>query len=925
MELINRGPERRLLDELLRTVRGGESRVLVLHGDPGVGKSALMDYVAEQATDCRLARAAGIESEMELAYAALQQLCAPMLEHLDALPAPQREALGTAFGLMAGPAPDRFLVGLATLNLISEVAEQHPLVCLVDDLQWLDQASAQALAFVGRRLVVEPVAIIFASRVPVPYLSTLATLEVKGLRAGDARALLDAVWTAPIDERVRDQIVIETGGNPLALLELPRGLGMHKLAGGFGLPGSAQLTATVEESFRREIQRLPRQTHRLLLLAAAEPLGDPALLWRAAAHLGIGADAAAPAIDAGLAEFGVRVRFRHPLVRSAAYHSAPLHERRAAHQALAEATDSDSDPDRHVWHRAQATEGPDEDVAAELERSADRAQARGGLAAAAAFLERATMLTREPNRQAERALAAAAAHVGEGAFDAALELLTMVEGGPLSEFHRARVDLIRAQLVYVTGRGADAMPLLLKAAKSLEPFDVALSRATYLDALTAGFLAGELAEGDVLEVARAAQSAPRPSTPQLIDLTVDAFAAHVTDGYVASLPALRRATKAARDATSLSDQLRCLYQVCLTAQSIWDDESTVILSQRYLEVAREAGALAEIPIAGVVRAIAHVYEGELTAAESLLPELTTLAQELQTVTEAIGTSLWQYVDYVVMLLAAFRGDQAAVTQLTVATTTETTTRGQGGLQTWLAWFIAVLNNGLGRYDEAVAAAQLTGEQTAIAEASDFVAAELVEAAVRSGATHTATEALRRLTNTTTASATDWALGVEARARALLSDGAEAERLYCEAIDRLERTRMRPELARARLLYGEWLRREGRRTDARTQLHTAHDMFDAMGMRGFAERTRHELLATGVTAHKRTAAARRRQLTPQETQIAELAREGLTNPEIGARLFISAKTVQYHLSKVFTKLDISSRNQLDRVLPSRTPLRLGTSR
>ena len=366
MVLIDRGVERRLLDGVLRDVGSGHSRVLVLHGDPGVGKSALLKYLASQASGCRLVRAAGVESEMELAYAALQQLCSPMLDRLDHLPLPQRDALGTAFGLSAGPAPDRFLIGLAVLSLLSDVADEQPLLCLVDDVQWLDRASAQALAFVGRRLGAESVALIVASRVVNPDLAALPGLHVEGLREADARALLDTVLTVPLDERVRDQIVAETGGNPLALLELPRGLGVHELAGGFGLPGAEPLSAAVEESFRRGVQALPEQTRRLLLLAAAEPLGDPVLLWRAAASLGIGADAAAPAAAAGLAKFGARVRFRHPLARSAVYRSASVQDRQSVHRALAEATDPRRDPDRRAWHRAQATDGPDEDVAAEL-------------------------------------------------------------------------------------------------------------------------------------------------------------------------------------------------------------------------------------------------------------------------------------------------------------------------------------------------------------------------------------------------------------------------------------------------------------------------------------------------------------------------------------------------------------------------------
>jgi DNA-binding CsgD family transcriptional regulator len=913
MELIDRGAERRLLDGVLREVRSGHSRVLVLHGDAGVGKSALMGYLASQAAGCRLIRAAGVESERELAYAALHQLCAPLLDHLEHLPPPQRDALGTAFGLGAGPTPDRFLIGLAVLSLLSEGADAQPLVCLVDDVQWLDRASAQALAFVGRRLGAEAVALIVASRVVSTDMATLPQMPVTGLREADARALLDAVLTAPLDERVRDQFIAETGGNPLALLELPRGRGGHELAGGFALPGSAPLSAAVQDSFRRGVQALPEQTRRLLLLAAAEPLGDPVLLWRAAARLGIGAEAAAPATAAGLAEFGVRVRFRHPLARSAVYRSASVAQRQLAHGALAEVTDPQRDPDRRAWHRAQATEGPDEDVAAELERSADRARARGGFAAAAAFLERATKLTLEPAQRAERALAAASANVDAGAFDAAVVLLAMAEGGPLSDQQGARADLIRAQLAYVTDRGSEAAALLLKAANRLEPIDAALARATYLEALTAGLIAGRLAVGGILDIARSAQASPRPSTPRLPDLLLDGLAASATDGYVAALPALRRAISTARGATA-DEQLRWLYQTVLVAMRTWDDESWELLSTRHVEVTRAAGALNELPLALIQRAFMHMFAGELTAAEALHQELQTVTQELQAATDVIGSSLFQYVPYVAITLAAFRGDQTALTQLTEATTQVAMTQGEGGPLTWVETMNAMLNNGLGHYGDAITVAHRAAGQPGFADPSQWAAAELVEAAVRSGATDIATDALRRLMETTSACSTDWALGVEARSRALLlSEGAEAERWYREAIERLSRTRVRPDLARAHLLYGEWLRRERGRLEARAQLRIAHDMFDAMGMKAFAERTRRELAATGETARKRTT-VRGPQLTAQEQQIARLAADGLTNPDIGARLFISAKTVQYHLSKVFTKLDIHSRSQLPQLLP-----------
>jgi DNA-binding CsgD family transcriptional regulator len=916
MKLIDRRAECGLLDELLHDGRSGESRVLVLHGDPGVGKSALMEYVVTQAAGCRLLRSAGIESEMELAYAALHQLCAPALDRLENLPPPQRDALRTAFGLGTGPPPDRLLIGLAVLSLLSDVAEDQPLVCLIDDLQWLDAASAEVLAFVAKRVGAESVALIMATRVLKPEMSKLPNLELAGLRDADARALLDVAWAVPLDERVRDQIVAETRGNPLALLELPRDLTEYELVGGFGMPNALRLSGRIEESYERRLAELPERTRRLLLIAAAEPTGDPTLVWRAAAQLGIGTEAAAPAVADGLAEFGIRVRFRHPLVRSAIYRGAPLPERQIVHQALAEVTDLDSDPDRRAWHRAQAAQGPDEGVAAELERSADRARARGGLAARAAFLEHAMLLTVDPVQRAERALAAASAKVQAGALDTALDLLAVAEGLSLSDFQIANADLIRAQLAYVTGRGSDAPTLLLKAAERLEPIDAALSRTTYLEALSAAIFAGRLAVGaGALDVARAVEALPRVSIPLLTDLLLEGVAAYFIDGNAAALPILRRAISFAHDEPSPDELLRCLWQAGIAALHVWDDENWEHLSTRHVELARSTGALTELPLALTSRAVMHVFAGELNTAE-------TLVREVQTVTEATGSSLSPFG---AIALAAFRGDQAAVAELTAATTKDATTRGEGIGLTFAEWTTAVLNNGLGRYGDAIAAVRYTAEQPVFGSVSSWAAAELVEAGVRSGATEIAADALSRLTEITGISGTDWALGVDARARALLSEGPEADRLYRSAIERLGRTRLRPEFARARLLYGEWLRRERRRTDARTQLRIAHDMFDAMGMEAFAQRARRELLATGETARKRTAAPSGPQLTAQEAQIARLAGDGLTNPEIGARLFISPKTVQYHLSKVFPKLGIASRSQLHEALISVRRLQDGPAR
>ncbi|WP_082953125.1 LuxR family transcriptional regulator [Mycobacterium sp. 852002-10029_SCH5224772] len=898
MELIDRVDERRVLDGVLRDVRAGQSRVLVLHGEAGIGKSALMEYVAERAEGFRLFRATGVESEVELAYAALHQVCAPMLGRLGNLPAPQRDALSSAFGMSAGQAPDRLVIGLAVLSLFCDVADEQPVLCLIDDLQWLDHASVQALSFVARRRGAEPTGMVFASRVPATDLPTLPQVQLKGLREADARALLDSVLTAGLDEQVRDRFVAETRGNPLALVELPRRFGARELAGGFGLPGAAPLTAAVEESFRREVQALPEQTGRLLLLAAAEPLGDPTLLWRAAATLDIGTDAATPAAEAGLAQFGTRVRFRHPLVRSAIYQSAPTRQRQLAHQALATATDQDIDPDRRVWHRAQATEGPDADVADELERSAGRARARGGLAAVAAFLERSTMLTIDPGLRAERALAAASANLEAGAFDAALSLLAIAEGGPLSDHQSARLDLIRAQHAYVTGRGSDAPPLLLKAAGRFESINAAMSRTTYLHALQAAVFAGRLAVGGgVLEVARAAKTSPRPSAPTLADLLLDGFVANFTDGYAAGVPTLTRAVSAARR-DPLHEQQQFLWLAGIAALHLWDDESWDAVSRRHLELGRSAGALAELPLALSSRAVMLTLAGELAAAGAL-------HHELKTVTEATGDSL---ATDPAMSLAAFCGNQVEASALIEATARGVVRRGEGMWLSVAEWAEAVLNNGIGKFQAAVASALRAAEQPDLA-LSAWSTIELIEAAARSGAFDVAAGAVARLCEMTGASGTDWALGVEARSRALISDAADAERLYREAIERLGRTRIRTELARTHLLYGEWLRRERRRTDARAQLRTAHGMFDAMGMEAFAERAHRELLATGETARKRAASPSGPQLTPQEQQVARLAAEGLTNPEIGVRLFISAKTVQYHLSKVFTKLGISSRSQL----------------
>jgi DNA-binding CsgD family transcriptional regulator len=906
-ELTDRSAERGVLDRLIEAVRAGESQALVLHGEAGVGKTALLEYLATQAPGCRVARIVSVQSEMELAFAGLHQLCAPMVDRLEHLAVPQRDALQAAFGISPGPAPDRFLVGLAVLSLLSEVAEEQPLVCLVDDGQWLDRASAQVLAFVARRLGAESIGLVLAERAPSGDLAGLPELAVGGLGEADAHALLDSVLTGPLDARVRDQIVAETGGNPLALLELPRGLTAAELAGGFGLPGAVPLAGSIEDSFRRRSDALPDQSRRLLLLAAADPTGDPALLWRAAGRLGIGGEAAAPAAEAGLAEFGVRVRFRHPLVRSAAYRSASAQERQQVHRALAEVTDPQLDPDRRAWHRAQAASGPDEDVAGELERSAGRARARGGLAAAAAFLERAAVLTLDPAGRAARALAAAQAKIQSGVLAVARDLLAMAETGPLSDFQQARLDMMRAQLALITRRGGDAPALLLKAASRLAPIDADLARATYLDALFAAISAGRLASpgSGVLEVARAAGAAPPPHAPRAPDLLLDGLAAEYNQGYAAGLPILRSALTAFDAGMSADEELHWLWLASVVALRLWDYDRWDALSVRHVQLARETGALSELPLALTSRGYVLLFAGELTAAASLI-------EELQAVKEATGTGLAPYGP---LGLAALRGDEAETLAVIDATMQDVTRRGEGEGITFAEWANALLSNGLGNSAKAAAAAQRACSFGDDLGSLVWVTPELTEAAARTGMTEAAAWACDRLEEMTGASGTDWGLGIGARSRALVSEGKEAERLYRESIACLGRTRLRIDLARAHLLYGEWLRRQRRPSQAREQLRTAHDMLEAMGIAAFAERARRELRAAGGTVHKRTAPARHEVLTAQEAQIARLARDGLSNPEIGTRLFISARTVQYHLRKVFTKLGITSRSQLDSVLAS----------
>ena len=746
-ELTNRHHERGVFDQLINAVRAGESRVLVVRGDPGVGKTVLLDYLVSRAPGCRVARAVGVQSEMELVFAGLHQLCAPMLDHLELLPVPQRGALRTAFGLSAGPPPDRFLVGLAVLSLLSEVAGNRPLVCVVDDQQWLDRASAQALGFVARRLAADPVGLVFAARVPGEELEGLPELAVEGLDEADAQALLGSVLAERLDVRVRDLIVAETRGNPLALLELPRGLAPGQLAGGFGLAGVRSLTGRIEESFRRQLDALPAETRRLLQLAAADPSGDPSLVGRAAARLELPAHAREPAVEAGLVEFGMRVRFRHPLVRSAAYRSASAADRLAMHGVLAEVTDQEADPDRRAWHRAQAAPGPDEEVAAELEHSAGRAQARGGLAAAAAFLERSVLLTADAARRAERLLAAAQANLRAGAFNKALELLVTAESGPLDELQSAQVDLLRGQIVFASGLGSDARPLLVKAAKRLEPLDLDLARETYLSAWIAALFAGRFAgAGDLVEVSRAARALPRPAHPPgLVDLVLDGLALLVTDGPIAAAPTLRQVARAFASADiSVEEGLRWGW-MAQAACVLWDDDEWRAMLARQVQLARDVGALDQLPIDLGALGTATAWSGDFAAAAALIAETDAVCA-------ATGT---RSAPFAAMLLGSLQGREAEVTPLIKATIAQATAGGQGIAVTYAHWAAAILYNGLGRYADALAAAQQASQDQHALNISMWALPELIEAAARTGNTRLAADALGRLTETTQAGGTDF--------------------------------------------------------------------------------------------------------------------------------------------------------------------------
>ncbi|MCL3862125.1 LuxR family transcriptional regulator [Actinotalea sp. K2] len=907
---MGRSREREAVDTLLSSARSGLSGPLVVRGEAGIGKTAVLEHARHMAETAgfRVESSVGFESETQFAFAGLHQLCAPLLDRITALPESHQAALGVAFGLHGGAAPDRFLVGLATLNLMAAAAEERALLCLVDDAQWLDEESTQVLAFVARRLGAERLALIFGLRDSDggerPPFTGLPEIRLERLGDADARALLDAAVRTPLDEAVRERVLAEAAGNALALQELPHHVGADDAAGGFELPGTLSVPLRLEEGFRHRAGGLPPQTQLLLLVAAVEPTGDVALLWRVASHLGLAREVAVPAEAAGLLQIGARVRFRHPLVRSAVYRAAAPPDRRRAHGALAEATDPRADPDRRAWHHAQAVLGADEEAAAGLERSAGRARARGGVAAAGAFLQQAAELSPDPAARARRALEAAHAKHEAGATEAALQLLAVAANGPLDPLPRARAGLLRAQIAFRRSRAGDGPKMLLDAAEALAPLDGALARETYLQALDAAIITGDPDWG-VKQVAAAARAAPAPPrSPQPADLLLDALVTTFTRGYEAGVPGLRRALIAfGREqphpgSVPDADSHRWMWLASRTALAVFDDELAHTLADRHVRVAREAGALGTLPAALLVQSIMHVLAGELARAAELAAEQTSITAA----TTAVPLLQAQLV------LAAWRGRAQETSEIYAVIVRDSAARGHDTEVVLAQYALSVLHNGTGEYPAARAAASRAFGSAELTY-TNLAHSELIESAARTGEPERAADALDELCSRARASGTPWALGIAARSQALATTGPEAESHYREAIDQLSDSRMGGYLARTHLVYGEWLRREGRRKDARDQLRTAHRLLSDMGADAFAARAAGELHATGEHPRSRTAQPTN-ELTAQELQVARLVATGSSSRQVGVQLFLSPRTIEAHLRTIYRKLGITSRRELD---------------
>jgi DNA-binding CsgD family transcriptional regulator len=907
---LGRDAERDTLDRLMTQVRAGQSGVLVIRGEPGIGKTALLQYCKERAAGCRLIELAGVESEMGFPFAVLHQFCEPIWSSISALPEPQQRALNVALGSATGRPPDRFVVGVAVLGLLGRVPADEPLVCLIDDAQWLDPASAQVLGFVGRRLLAEAVGLIFAVReeADTGMFPALPELRLGGLGDQDARKLLSASVPGQLDEQVRDRLVRETGGNPLALLELPARMSPAELAGGFAVPSTSTLAGYLHDRYVERVRDLPKETQELLVLAAADPTGDAAMLWRAAQALGLDREAVVPASEERLLDIGATARFRHPLVRSAAYAAATDEVRRSAHLALAAATDAEAYPDRRAWHRAAAVVEPNEEVATELEQTAVRAQARAGLAAAAAFLERAFAITAEPERRVDRALTAALARLQAGGIGSARDLLAQAQAASVSDFQQARIERLRAQIEWAGNPGRHAPMLLLRAAARLEPLDVRLARDTYLEAWIAALVAGDLADpgGQLVDVSRAALSLGYPAEgPRACDVLLEALAMLIVEGRAAAESKLRSAVDAfLGDAVPTGEWMQWCSLAGSAACALWDASSWIALTTRHVALTRAQGALGPLAIALSAHASLVSWFGDLEAGAATVAEANAVREATGARVNSSGA----------LLVAAYGGRPTEAFAFIEATAAEARARGEGMGVRYTSYAAAILQNALGQHRDASASAAAAARAVHDPNITPWALVELTEAAVKSGDRDQAEDGLRRLSGSMLASS-DWAMGLQARSRALLAHGDEAEHWYGVAIKRLSKASLRPETARAHLLFGEWLHREHRPIDARRHLRQAHDMFTEMRAPAFSDRARRQLLAAGgkVSTNSEDTTAR---LTAQEHHIARLARDGHTNTEIGAELFLSARTVEWHLRKVFTKLGVTSRRGLIDVMPGR---------
>jgi len=898
---VNRETELEAVEGLLAAARGGSSAVLVLRGGPGVGKTMLLEHAIGRASGLRVGRVGGVDSEFDLPYAALHQLLAPFLEEIEALPGPQRDSLASTLGLIEVERSDRFLTALGVLTLLSNAAQDTGLLCAVDDAEWLDEASAQVLSFLARRLVSEGIAMLFTFGAAHPTSVALAPfreLNFEGLSQVASRELLDRKVEGTLDSGVRDRLVIEAEGNPLALIELAQLLTAEQLAGLAPLPKALPLGDRLEQGLMRNVRGLSSDARSILVLVATERSGDPGLLRRAADGLGLSQTAIDDAES--VLRLGAQITFRHGFVRSAVYALASETTRRDAHLALAEAMDPDADEDRIAWHRAAASVDADETVAADLEASARKARDRGGQVAAAAVLELAAELTPDPSRRAARLLVAADADLAAGALSKADTLLSQLTPKLLDDEQRAEAQRLRGTLALARGDKGSSSTLLIEAARVLAPFDLRKARDTCLDALATAMFAGRLAsDRGMREAVECARSMPEPTQTTAADVLLDAFATLVDEGSAAAAPVLRRGVGLAGE----SGDLRAIGPAFQAAFELWDDEALHTLAQRRVDLARGSGAFVALPNALNQLGAYEVLVGRFDAAEACFEE----ADEISAATGYAG--ILGKTGVGPLILAAWRGEDARTRALAEVCSRDGTARGFGTFVGFAQSALGVLELGLGRYHEAMIAVQDAGlDQILVTRTLP----DLVEAAVRCGEEQLATQAAGELAESTTASGTDWAHGVLARSQALLVAGREAEGLYREAIGRLQRSRARTQLARARLVYGEWLRRERRRRDAREELRAASQLFESMGALAFADRAQSELAATGERVHRRTPETLEL-LTPQERRIATLVSEGAPNAEVAAQLFISSRTVEYHLAKIFRKLRISSRSELARSL------------